>query len=536
MNSRGGHDTLIGEGADTTTWTITNPTLGDGSAAETTNGTTTTEITFTGIQTLIAGQGNPGNNTITDSSAATWGITGVQIGTIAASLSTQAITFVGFQVITASGSPSDVLYGSDPGTTWALQSDGSWLIDGVTVTGISHFHGSGQSGVNGNTVIGAGAAATWTISPTEGVTLVTPSLGAYTFTGVATIESGASGDTLSGPGAGDSTWTIDGNGSGSLLPSGQTEALNFIAFATLTGSGTDTLLAPGWTGGSGGSGTVAGAAFTGMSTITYNQPTDFYYYGVTDGESIAISTVSGGSNQIALQITDSAGPFALTQFTDPSNQLIVELGSDHSTVTLSSIDSTALAVNATGTHDTLAGPTSPTTFYSDGAGDGTIGGSTHTYSGFASLQGNSGNDTLVGPNATVVQPQSLFAPGSTDTSDNSANPVAWTVTGPNAGTLGTVAFTGFDLLDGTSGLDTLTGPAGTITWNVTSGPGGTGTGTGTVDGVNFEGMATVVGGGAAPDARGADRRRRFHADRQRQRFGQQPQLHQLPGPGRPRDR
>ena len=139
---------------------------------------------------------------------------------------------------------------------------------------------------------------------------------------------------------------------------------------------------------------------------------------------------------------------------------------------MESLDSTPLALNGGGGNgNTVAGShTTATTFTTDGAGNGTLGGVQRTYSGFANLQGNSGADTLQGPAS------------STD------SPIDWTVTGTGAGTLGSISFTGFAAVDGLSGADTLTGPNSAATWTVT------GTGTGSVDGVAFSGIVTILGG------------------------------------------
>ena len=51
--SRGGADTLVGAYADSTTWTITDPTTGTGMVAETINAVSSPEISFSGIGTLI---------------------------------------------------------------------------------------------------------------------------------------------------------------------------------------------------------------------------------------------------------------------------------------------------------------------------------------------------------------------------------------------------------------------------------------------------------------------------------------------------
>ena len=252
-------DTLIGAYADSTLWTITDSRrLARARSSRRSTGRRRPEITFSGIQTLIGGLGEPGDNAIADATAAAWNVTGENVGSVGPLASSPTLTFVGFDRIEASGLGADTLAGPSTGTSWTLLPAGTTLPDGstlastgfvvedVTVTGVSSFTGSGQSGSNGDTVTGpAGGVSTWTVDSSGDVTIVTATSDTYAFSGVATLVSGPSGDTLVGPTGGTgSTWTIDGNGSGDLTLAGGA-SLSFVTFATLTGGGTDTLDAPG---------------------------------------------------------------------------------------------------------------------------------------------------------------------------------------------------------------------------------------------------------------------------------------------------
>ena len=309
----------------------------------------------------------------------------------------------------------------------------------------------------------------------------------YVFSGIATLESSSADDTLVGPGGG-GTWAIDGNGSGTLTPTGVSNAIGFIAFKTLTGEGTNTLDAPGWTSSGAGSGTVAGASFSDMGTIVSTTVATFTYYGAAGGDDTPTIESLSGANGIQNEIT--GGAFGTVEFSDPTTELVVDLGGNDNTVTFQSLDSHVpdLSINAgTGTGNTLGGPSSPSGTFeitTDGAGDGTLAGSAaYTYTGFQTVAGGSTNDELVGPS---------------DQND----PTDWTLTGAGTpsgtvdGTLGTVMFENFGKLLGTSGIDTLTGPATPETWTLS------GTGVGTVLGASFSGFVSITGGSGADTLRG----------------------------------
>ena len=314
--SRGGADTLVGAYADSTTWTITDPTTGTGMVAETINAVSSPEISFSGIGTLIGGLGAPGDNTISDATAAAWGITGENNGTVTALGASQGLTFIDFDILVASGTGGDTLAGPSSGVNWTLLDTGGFSVAGFTVTGIAAITGAGSAATTGDTVAGPAGISTWTVAADGSVSIHTVN-GVYAFSDVATLDSGPAGDTLVGPAAGGSTWTIDGNGSGQLALAGSGGPLNFVGFKTLTGSGTDTLDAPGWTGGAGGSGTVAGATFAGMSTITATAAPIFTYTGASaGGDAITITTVSGGANGIQFEID---GLFGTTLLSGPGN-------------------------------------------------------------------------------------------------------------------------------------------------------------------------------------------------------------------------
>src|SRR5262249_10089196 len=155
--------------------------------------------------------------------------------------------------------------------------------------------GNGNAGTLGDTVIGPDTLSQWTVASDGSATIQTATL-TWHISKMATFESGAARDTLIGP-AGGSTWNVNGNGAGTLALPGGTVSVDFIGFGTLTGQGTDTLNAPGHTG-SGSTGVVAGASFSGMGTVTdlfgAGAVKVFTYRGLAAGhDAITIQAVTG---------------------------------------------------------------------------------------------------------------------------------------------------------------------------------------------------------------------------------------------------
>ena len=164
-----GSDTVAGAYADSTLWTITNPTTGSGNVVGTSavinpDGTSTnetaTELTFTGVSTVIGGLGDPGVNTIADTAAGVWDITALQGGTLKAPAATTGVAFIDFDAIHGFGTdaisgPATPTTGTSTGTTWTLAAAGGFTVEGMTVTGVTAITGSGlTAAAGGDTVIG----------------------------------------------------------------------------------------------------------------------------------------------------------------------------------------------------------------------------------------------------------------------------------------------------------------------------------------------------------------------------------------------
>ena len=112
-----GSDSLAGAIADTTAWTISSLTTDTGTVSGTTAGVAATEIAFSGMSTLVAGKGNPGDNSISVPAPATWTLTGNETATVGATGGTSTLTLVGFDVISASA--TDKLTGPVVAAMWS---------------------------------------------------------------------------------------------------------------------------------------------------------------------------------------------------------------------------------------------------------------------------------------------------------------------------------------------------------------------------------------------------------------------------------
>lgn len=128
----------------------------------------------------------------------------------------------------------------------------------------------------------------------------------------------------------------------------------------------------------------------------------------------------------------------------------------------------------------------------------TVAAATITRTGAAPISyANTGNLALYGGAAsdtfTVASPLSATAVsigggGGTNTLDGPNTANTWTMTGPNSGTLGALAFANFQNLVGGAGSDTLTAANTTNAWTLTA------AGAGSVDGLAFLSMEHLVGG------------------------------------------
>ncbi|MGE5244229.1 MAG: beta strand repeat-containing protein, partial [Betaproteobacteria bacterium] len=349
------------------------------------------------------------------------------------------------------------------------------------------------------------------------------------FTATVTLAGGVGDDTLTGPDVANA-WTIDGPDGGTL-----NGATNFMGFENLAGgaqtdvftltvdgslsgtlgggAGADTLMGPAqnaiWDVAGADSGTLSDQAtgttlaqFSGIENLTGADDTeDSFVIGAGGSLSGAIDGGAGGFDELllhgasgsALVVPDASGSASfdgrtfsysnLEPFVDASDPAAVAINAtafDDSLV-LEAVDATTTQVRSTGYRFLDAGMLVDALSFADPATSLTVnlrGGDdavTLADSGAAPLviSGGDGVDTLIGPDANN----------------------AWTIDGPDAGTLNSAAsFTGFEnlsggaqtdvftltvdgslsgTLDGGAGADNLVGPARDTAWFVTGADAGT---------------------------------------------------------------
>jgi hypothetical protein len=321
------------------------------------------------------------------------------------------------------------------------------------------------------------------------------------------FEGDTGSDTIVGPNA-DRTWNVTGEGSGSLA------GLTFSGIENLSGgSGADVFVFDGGsvaaTSGGGGADTLDLSADTTGVVVDLSDGTASYA-----GDLSGIESVVTGSGDDTLLGALRASGLAMGAGTDTldfagvASDLRVTVHADgRLSVTdgISRVERIAgveSAIGGTGS-DTLAGPNTGATWNVTGPDAGSVAGV--TFSGFENLAGGFGADVFAFDGGSVATASGGW--GSADTLIGPDADTTWEVTGPYAGSVAGVAFSGFENLAGGSGADvfalaggrvhsveggagddTLVGPAADSTWSIT------GSGAGEVAGVAFAGVESLEGG------------------------------------------
>ena len=291
------------------------------------------------------------------------------------------------------------------------------------------------------------------------------------------FDGGAGSDTVLGP-ALDSTWTIDGPGSGGV------GALSFAGVENVTGApgNEDTFvfgpagsLAGTVDGGASGFDTIVVDAAAGVavrSTITGAQSGT-----IARGDDVlayeGLEPITVNSTEITIAGTDNADSFTV-QDDATANQFLVSCscGETHTIANASSVTKltiasgkgndtiTVLGVDAQFTgqlvldggddNDTLAGRASGSTWTLDGTDSGTLDGA--TFSAIENLAGGAGDDSF-----TLVDPSKLDGTldggGGNDTLTGPDVDTTWEISGADEGATLTVHFTGIENLVGGSAAD-----------------------------------------------------------------------------------
>jgi hypothetical protein len=363
-------------------------------------------------------------------------------------------------VFTGTGSLATVTggAGTDSIDISAIGGANSINLQTGTIAGVVNSFSNVESFIGDNTsdgLVGTNGATTWTISAPNGGTLSTGQV----FTNIPNLTGGTNNDTFSLAGGALSGSINGGGGSNSLAGS-----------TTYTVTGGDSGTAAGVTGGFTNIGSLSGTA--GADTFTLSGGTlsgsvnglgggDMLAggtaYSITGADSGTVAGVTGGFTNIA-NLTGTAG---------------------NDTFTLGAAGSLSGTINGLGqaTADTLdvtakAGETV------------NLSGSTTSITAFTNIESIVGATTLAGG-------------------------TAWSITGPNSGTVDGVAFSGVPNVAGTAGADTFTLAGGTLsgaingvsgndtltgdnvpnTWTITGANSGTLTGTG-----GWSNIQNLVGG------------------------------------------
>ena len=348
------------------------------------------------------------------------------------------------------------------------------LVVNVTTTSVAvpivFNPGDGENSV---TLTGA-TSSVWTVgalnalgTSTTVVATAAAKLTSLTFVDVTKITSDSSDDTLVGANR-DTTWRTASDvktGAMSVYPGFTSLDLFFFGFEKLTGgSGTDTLMAPTEE-------DILDADAVLPATTTW-----------TLGASDNAGTVAAGSSGWGFSFSSMeilAG--------DPSRTDVLVARNTTNAWTVDGSKTRAGTLNAVLTFtgfdtitggsgaDTVTGPSAGLMWRLTGTGAATV--QMLSFTGVETLTGGTGSDTAVGPDTALtwnywgsaidISPigirlinfDRLIGGTAADTLDNTViTGLAWTLTGIQRGTLGSLAFGNFDVLEAGSALDTLAAP------------------------------------------------------------------------------
>ena len=388
---------------------------------------------------------------------------------------------------------------------------------GGTFSGIGNYvGGDGTTGAN-DTLVGFDAGNVFNIITVNSGT-ITSGLATSTFSGIGNLTGGSSGDTFLFETLGHLTGSIDGAGAGNTLSYADTTTNVSVNLGTHATTGVDGTFAN--------IGTFVGGTGSDTLTGTLMNPVTFTLSGVDAG------TVSGGATATFSAFENLAGANGNDSLIGTSSNETFTLsgpfaGSVSGNVAFSGIKN----VDGGGGSNTLVGTSLGTTYTVNGTNQGDLGSGSVTFANFRSLTGGTGNDTfdlstgsltgsIVGGggsdtlsyatrstsvaidlgtgiatsiDGTFSSITSFIGGTSTDTlTGTSANPVTFTLTGVDAGTVSggaTATFSGFETLKGATSNDKLVGTSSDEIFTLTSPLSGSVTGN-----VSFVNIANLDGG------------------------------------------
>ena len=485
----------------------TNATIGTPLNSITINGLSgndTITIDYSGGNPIPSGgltiNGGSGTNTLVATGQSnTWAITGVNSGTL------NGNAFSNIQDLTGGGS-SDTFHFSPGGSVSGNVDGGSGGTNAVDYSALSgpvtvNLNASTAPGIGGtfsniNSVTGSGGSdvligsGTWSITGTN-----SGSVGGVSFASFENLTGDGSSDTFAFKPGGSVSGNIDGGGGTNTLDYsaltgpitldvGSNSAPHiggtFINVTNFVGSaGSDTLAGPNsattWNITGSDAESVGGDTFSSFENLAGGSAADTFAF--QPGGSLS-GNIDGGGGANTLDDSALAGPVTVNLQTDTAT---------HLGGTFANIGN---FVGSASANDTLIGPDA--SWIINGTNAGSVNGI--TFSSFENLTGNVAADTFsFFPGGSITG--NLDGGGGNNTLDYSAlsGPITVNLGAGTAPGIGGT-FTNINILVGSASLnDTLVGPSGTTTWNLTGSNSGNVNGTTTFS--SFENLT----GGAGDD-------------------------------------
>ena len=429
--------------------------------------------------------GGPGSNTLNLAAlgVANFALTSSTAGTA----SSIADGYLNIATLVGNGATSS-LTGSNTGSTYVVAGSNSGTVnDGVTTTtfsGIANLVGGtgadvfqiGNAGLLSGAIAGGGGAGvnTLDLSPraTADFGLVSASSGVATgitggYSGITSLIGNASSTVTGRHNA--STFAVSGNGSGSVTD--LTGTTTFSGVASLAGGISGDVFAMG----NGGSltGSIDGGGGAGVNVLNLSGRTtaDFDLASSSSG---AVSGVTGGYSNVT-SLTGNGSTSTLTGTNTGSTYAVTTAGAGtvFDGIGSTSFSSIASLVGGTGADAfTLSGSGSLAGSVDGGAGSNTLTLVTAT-ANFGLTSASSGTASNIGAGYSNVTSLTGNGVSSTLTGTNVAS--TWSVTGPNAGTVnggsGTTAFAAVPNLVGGTAADSFTVGAGIAIGSIDGGSG-----------------------------------------------------------------
>jgi hypothetical protein len=372
--------------------------------------------------------------------------------------------------------------------------DDSFTLSGTTLgPGVLTINGGANTAGIGDTLTAADVVNAWNLTAANGGTL-----DGFAFSSIENLNGGALGDTFTFQPAGSVSYKVDGKGGTDTFdygPRSTAIAMNLQAKTATSVGSWDNVEAV--IGSSATTDALTGADTANTWTVSAANAGDvngtFSFTGVETLNGGANNDVFHLANDVAAvgKIDGKAGTDTL-DYTGRTTAVAVDLAAKTATgLTASWVSLEAFVGSAAGT-DTLTGANTANTWSLTGADAGTVG--TIAFASFENLTGGTGADTFVfGASGSVSG--TIDGKGGTDKLDFSgcAGPITINVQGKTATLVGGT-WASIESVVGTAAADTLIGANQANTWNITANNGGNLNGAAAFAFVSFE---NLVGGTGA---------------------------------------